>query len=54
MKCLVEQRVRQEVTDWIEKVQERSPEPGEIEQVTAAVTRLADDFISTQIMNALS
>lgn len=50
----LERHVRQEVTDWIEQVQERSPNPGEVDQVTAAVTRLADDFIGTQILNALS
>ena len=46
--------VRQEVTNWIQATQERSPEPGEIDQVTATVTRLADDFIGTQVTNALS
>ena len=51
---LLEQHVRQEVTDWIEKVQERSPKPDEIDQTTAAVTKLADDFIGTQILNTLS
>lgn len=51
---LLEQHVRQEVTDWIEKIQERSPNPGEIDQLTAAVTRLADDFIGAQILNALA
>lgn len=50
----LERYVRKEATDWIQQVQERAPEPGEIDQVTAAVTRLADDFIGTQILNALS
>jgi hypothetical protein len=50
----LEHHVRQEVTNWIQVVQERSPQPGEIDQVTATVTRLADDFIGTQVLNALS
>ena len=50
----LERYVRQAVVDWIQVVQERSPQPGEIDQVTATVTRLADDFIGTQVMNALS
>ena len=51
---LLEQHVRQRVAVWIEEVQERSPEPGEIDQVTAAVTKLADDYIGTQVCYALS
>lgn len=50
----LERYIRQEVIDWIDKVQERSPEPGEVDALTAAVTRLADDFIGTQILNATS
>ena len=50
----LDRHVRQEVTNWIQVIQERSPQPGEINQVTATVTRLADDFIGTQVMNALS
>jgi hypothetical protein len=50
----LERYVRREVTDWVQVVQERSPKPGEIDQVTEAVTRLADEFIGTQVMNALS
>ena len=50
----LERYIRQEVNDWIQEVQERAPEPGEIDEVTAAVTRLADDFIGTKILNILS
>jgi len=50
----LEQHVRERVTYWIQEIQERSPDPGEIDWVTAAVTRFADDFIGTQILNALS
>lgn len=50
----LERHVRQEVIDWIDKAQERSPEPGEVDALTAAVTRLADNFIGTQILNATS
>ena len=50
----LERHVRHAVTDWIQVIQERSPQPGEIDQVTATVTRLADDFIGTQVMKALS
>lgn len=50
----LERYVRQEVADWIEKVLERAPQPDEIDKLTATVTRLADDFIGTQILNALS
>lgn len=50
----LERHVRQAVSDWIQVIQERSPQPDEIDQVTATVTRLADDFIGTQILNALS
>jgi hypothetical protein len=50
----LERHVRQAVADWIHVIQERSPEPGEIDQVTETVTRIADDFIGTQVMNALS
>jgi len=50
----LERYVRKEVTDWIQNVQERTPDPGEIDKWTATVTRLADDFIGTQILNVLS
>lgn len=50
----LEQHVRERVTEWIQEIQERSPEPGEIDQVTHAVTNRAHDFIGTQILNALS
>jgi hypothetical protein len=50
----LESYVRNEVTIWIQAVEQRSPLPDEIEKVTATVTRLADDFIGTQIANALS
>ena len=46
--------VRQEVIDWIEKVQERSPDPVEVDAITSAVTNLAYDFIGKQILKATS
>lgn len=46
--------IKQKVVNWISEIQERSPEPGEVDAITAAVTRLADDFIDTQILNATS
>jgi len=50
----LERYVRQEVIDWIEKVQERSPALGEVDAITSAVAPLAYDFIGKQILKATS